>query len=333
MERPAKRTRRRVSTPFPWRVVTTRRGTVICRRENQPENFAKIHGNHWGREALVTLHAKFRTIATLARVRLCPKGPIDDRALRREVRRSRRFHGILDTPDSISVIIPCYGHASFLRSCLDSVLRQSLLPDEVVAVVDASPDDSEEILLEYQEAFVRKGVAFSVLKNRRNVGQAATINRGVRHASSELMMVLNDDDVLFDDSVFLSLKYFKSQESFALLGGSCVPFSAEEELALHRSASLPRKISPSITVHPRYAVEGYSDVADFNITHSGMTFLKTAWKIAGGYRPQKSKRVVKFSDRDFQFRMNCYFPIAALDDSVPLAFWRKGFSVDKGLNS
>lgn len=207
------------------------------------------------------------------------------------------------------------------------------MPEQVVAVLDASPDDSEEILLRYRDAFTRRGVDFLIIKNWRNVGQAATINRGVRNATSELVMVLNDDDILFDDAVWLSLQHFKLSGAFALLGGSCVPFSEEKVLVDYDSAAPPRQRYGEVTIHPRYAVEGYSDVADFNITHSGMTFLKEAWSITGGYQRRKSKRLVKFSDRDFQFRMNCYFPTAVLDDSLPLAFWRKGSSVDKGLNS
>lgn len=201
-----------------------------------------------------------------------------------------------------------------------------------MAVLDASPDDSEDILLRYRDAFNRRGVNFSILKNRRNVGQAATINRGVQHSSSELIMVLNDDDILFDDSIQLSLQHFEVSRAFALLGGGCVSFSEEKVCAEYHSTALPRHARET-TVHPRYSVLGYSDVADFNITHSGMTFLKEAWIIAGGYRRRKSKRLVRFSDRDFQLRMNFYFPAAVIDSSLPLAFWRIGSSMDKGINS
>lgn len=279
------------------------------------------------------LYPKFQKIVTAAGLRFRSKGPIDTRALRREVRRSRRRYTSISIPKNVSIILPCYGHAPFLRACLDSVLRQTRLPDQVVAVLDDSPDDSEEILLEHRDVFIRRGVDFSILKNSRNVGQAATINRGVQHASSELMMVLNDDDVLFEDSIWLSLRHFQVSGPFALLGGSCVPFLADEVIADYESTAPRKQTLGEITIHPRYSVEGYSDVADFNITHSGMTFLKEAWRISGGYQPRKSKRLVRFSDRDFQFRMNCYFPTAVLDDSLPLAFWRKGSSVDKGLNS
>jgi len=279
------------------------------------------------------LSPEFQKMLTVAGLRFQPKGPINVPALRREVRRSRGPQPTLGIPKDISVIIPCYGHASFLGSCLDSVLRQTRLPDQVVAVLDASPDGSEKILLEYREAFTRLGVDFLILKNWRNKGQAASINRGVQQASSELVMVLNDDDILFNDSVALGLQYFEFSGAFALLGGSCVPFSEENNLMGYGSGAPPRQLPGEVKIHPRYAVEGYSDVTDFNITHSGMTFLKEAWRVAGGYRRRKSRRVVKFSDRDFQLRMNCYFPTAVIDDSLPLAFWRKGSSVDKGLNS
>lgn len=263
---------------------------------------------------------------------LHPKGPLNGRALRSELRRSKRRHPTLNIPQNVSVVIPCYGHAPFLGSCLDSVLRQTRRPEQVVAVLDASPDDSEDILLRYRDAFNRRGVNFSILKNRRNVGQAATINRGVQHSSSELIMVLNDDDILFDDSIQLSLQHFEASGAFALLGGGCVSFSEEKVRAEYHQTALPRHFRET-TVHPRYSVLGYSDVADFNITHSGSTFLKEAWKVAGGYQRRKSKRLVRFSDRDFQFRMNFYFPTAVIDSSLPLAFWRMGSSVDKGINS
>lgn len=89
------------------------------------------------------------------------------------------------------------------------------------------------------------------------------------------------DDALFDDSVFLSPEYFGFPGPLALLGESYVPFSGGEELANYRS-SVPRRRRPDeMIAHPRCAVEGYSGVADFNIIHPGMTFLKEARKLLG----------------------------------------------------
>jgi hypothetical protein len=64
--------------------------------------------------------------------------------------------------------------------------------------------------------------------------------------------------------------------------------------------------------------------------HSGQSFLRCAWEKVEGYYP-KDKRVVSFSDRDFQLRVNYFFDVGVLDYS--LAFIRGGSSVDAGLNS
>ena len=47
---------------------------------------------------------------------------------------------------SITVVIPCYGHAPYLKEMFESVQLQTRQADEVIFVVDSSPDDSYEIL-------------------------------------------------------------------------------------------------------------------------------------------------------------------------------------------
>ena len=49
----------------------------------------------------------------------------------------------------ISVIIPAYNAASFLRACIDSVANQTLRDIEVICVDDGSTDGGEVILAEY----------------------------------------------------------------------------------------------------------------------------------------------------------------------------------------
>jgi hypothetical protein len=68
------------------------------------------------------------------------------------------------------------------------------------------------------------------------------------------------------------------------------------------------------------------------MTHSASCFFKVAWEAVGGYRSDKSRRVVPFSDSDFQLRVNAVFPVA-VSDATPYVFWRIYSSVDKGVNS
>lgn len=51
----------------------------------------------------------------------------------------------------LSVIIPIYNVEQYLRKCLDSVCNQTLEDIEIICINDCSPDNSLEILKEYQK--------------------------------------------------------------------------------------------------------------------------------------------------------------------------------------
>jgi len=55
----------------------------------------------------------------------------------------------------VSIIIPVYNDAEFLRECLDSAVNQTLKDIEIICVNDGSTDDSLEILNEYAEKYKR----------------------------------------------------------------------------------------------------------------------------------------------------------------------------------
>ena len=71
---------------------------------------------------------------------------------------------------------------------------------------------------------------------------------------------------------------------------------------------------------------------DLNMSHSGSIFFKAAWQAVGGYQSDKSRRVIAYSDRDFQLRAASLFPVA-VSLQIPFTFWRADSSVDTGRNS
>ena len=49
----------------------------------------------------------------------------------------------------VSIVVPNYNHARFLRRRVESVLRQTFQDFEVILLDDGSTDDSESILSQY----------------------------------------------------------------------------------------------------------------------------------------------------------------------------------------
>jgi hypothetical protein len=79
-------------------------------------------------------------------------------------------------------------------------------------------------------------------------------------------------------------------------------------------------------------VRRYRKYNDLNMAHSGSCFYKAAWEGVGGYLADKAERVVPFSDRDFQMRVNTVWPVAVAYET-PFTLGRLGSSVDAGINS
>ena len=89
----------------------------------------------------------------------------------------------------ISVLIPSFNHANYLRQCLDSVLAQTIDAWEVVLVDDGSTDNSVEVAKTYNDPRIK------VLENATNLGTYGTLQRALEESSGEYIAILNSDDV------------------------------------------------------------------------------------------------------------------------------------------
>jgi hypothetical protein len=93
-------------------------------------------------------------------------------------------------PPKVSVVVPCYNHAAFLRQRLDSIFGQTYQDFEVVILDDGSPDETRQIIEEYRE---RPNVR--VCLNEENTGSTfAQWIRGIDLARGELIWIAEDDD-------------------------------------------------------------------------------------------------------------------------------------------
>ena len=89
----------------------------------------------------------------------------------------------------VSVVVPIYNVAPYLRQCLDSVASQTLRDIEVVCVDDGSDDGSAEIAEEYAAADGR----FRVIRQQ-HAGVGAARNKGLSLARGEYIYFLDSDD-------------------------------------------------------------------------------------------------------------------------------------------
>ncbi len=88
----------------------------------------------------------------------------------------------------VSVIIPAYNHADYLRETIYSVLGQSLINFELIIVDDGSTDHSADIIHQIEDSRIQ-------YHYQQNQGAHAAINRGIHLSKGDYISILNSDDV------------------------------------------------------------------------------------------------------------------------------------------
>ena len=93
----------------------------------------------------------------------------------------------------VSVVIPNYNGEKYIKKCLDSLLNQSLEPDEIIIVDNKSTDGSLELI----NSEFRDKVYIIYLE--KNTGFSVAVNEGIRASNSEFVALLNNDTELDKD--------------------------------------------------------------------------------------------------------------------------------------
>ena len=92
---------------------------------------------------------------------------------------------------TVSVIIPNYNHAHFLKQRIDSVLKQTFIDIEIILMDDCSADNSREVI----EAYRSQPLVTQIVYNETNSGNTFTQwQRGIELAKGEYIWIAESDD-------------------------------------------------------------------------------------------------------------------------------------------
>lgn len=98
----------------------------------------------------------------------------------------------------LSIIVPVYNmnHDNILKFCLDSLVNQTIEDYEIIAVDDASCDDSFSLLTDYEKKYPGK---FRAVRHEVNKRQGGAKNTGLKEAEGEWIGFIDSDDWITPD--------------------------------------------------------------------------------------------------------------------------------------
>jgi glycosyltransferase involved in cell wall biosynthesis len=199
---------------------------------------------------------------------------------------------------AVTVLMPVFNAARHVRESVASVLRQSFCDFELLAIDDGSTDESAKILASLGDPRVR------VLRNERNLGLVATLNRGLAEARGEWIARQDADDLSAPGRL-------ASQMAFAR-GNPAVPLVGSDALLID-DAGRPRG---------RWRTGGHADLVAWELcfrapfAHSSALFRRSiVCERLGGYREMRA-----CEDLDLWSRVATEFPVVTLRE--PLVKYR-----------
>ncbi len=104
---------------------------------------------------------------------------------------------MLQSP-SISIIIPAYNRENLVASTIESVLKQTYKPLEIIVVDDGSTDNTLDVLKQY-------GDDIKIIQ-KENGGSASARNTGIQHASGDYIAYVDSDDTWDADKLSIFVK-------------------------------------------------------------------------------------------------------------------------------
>jgi len=111
----------------------------------------------------------------------------------------------------VSIIVPSYQQAKYLRTAIDSILAQDYNPMEILVLDGGSNDGSREILESYGDKIW--------FRSAPDGGQCDAINEGFRRSRGEYVAWLNSDDFYYPGAVAHAVEVLKNNPEVALVYG------------------------------------------------------------------------------------------------------------------
>lgn len=160
---------------------------------------------------------------------------------------------------NVSVIIPCYNYGQYLEQAIDSVIKQSIRPHEIIIVDDGSTDNSWEIICglveKYKSRFNIGGI------KTKNGGLSSARNAGIKMATGKYIMSFDSDDIMRPDCI---KEHLKLADENSIVTCGLMAFGNENYTAYPRKAKIELLLKT-------------------NVIYSNSLFPKKMWESVGGF--------------------------------------------------
>lgn len=118
----------------------------------------------------------------------------------------------------LSIVMSVYNGETTVGRSIESMLDQTYDDFEFIIIDDCSKDNTLEILNAYQN----KDSRIKILRNEKNLGIAASLNKGIKESKGEWIIRMDDDDESLPDRLEKQVEYMQKNPDVDIFGAKCI---------------------------------------------------------------------------------------------------------------
>ena len=126
--------------------------------------------------------------------------------------------------EKFSVLMSLYikEKPEYFIQCMDSILNQTIKPDQIVIVKDGPlTENLENVLKQYM---VDSPTLYTIVPLEKNVGLGLALAEGIKHCRNNLVARMDTDDIAAKNRFEIQLKEFEDDPQLDICGSNILEF-------------------------------------------------------------------------------------------------------------
>lgn len=161
----------------------------------------------------------------------------------------------------VSIVLPTYNRAYFLKQSIDSCLNQTYQDIELIVINDASTDNTGEVIKSYNDSRIK------YLSLDQNIGQIRALNKGFAVSTGKYLTWTSDDNYYAADAIEKMVDFLSQHPKISLVYTNFFCIDKTGKVFENYEVGAPERLLDYNTIGPcfLYRREVYRVIGDYNV--------------------------------------------------------------------
>ena len=116
----------------------------------------------------------------------------------------------MQTRNTVSIALASYNGEKYISEQLESIINQSLAPNEIIICDDNSQDKTVALIEHYQKTSI---IPIKIFANKKRLGVVKNFEKAIKQCNGDIIFLSDQDDFWLPDKIKKYIEYFSKKPS------------------------------------------------------------------------------------------------------------------------